>query len=197
MKVIWFHEEFNQEDKEGEEIHEHDNDNGDVCGSSLEKNSGQFCNNSVHGWWWWWWCCCVGFMGLLVERWAEPGCGSSCTGLLPAAARDCRILRRMIWNGVRVVWQQHWWSWWWSFARATILQLHRSQHGWESSPTFDAHTPLPDISDNIVCWNLQKKLWDYSFENPNVKLNNKEKMFLLYPYAISFTYPYPKIKKYS
>jgi hypothetical protein len=64
----------------------------------LEKNSGQFCNNSVHGWWWWF--CCVGFIVLLVERWAEPGCGSSCTGLLPAAARDCWILRRMIWSGV-------------------------------------------------------------------------------------------------
>jgi hypothetical protein len=98
----------------------------------LEKNSGQFCNNSVHGWWWW--CCCVGFMVLLVERWAEPGCGSSCTGFLPAAARDCWILRRMIWNGV---------IWCGNntdevddgpLQRATILQLHRSQHGLSHLP---------------------------------------------------------------
>jgi hypothetical protein len=98
----------------------------------LEKNSGRFCNNSVHGWWWW--CCCVGFMVLLVERWAEPGCGSSCTGLLPAAARDCWILRRMIWNGV---------IWCGNntdevddgpLQRATILQLHRSQQGLSHLP---------------------------------------------------------------
>jgi hypothetical protein len=98
----------------------------------LEKNSGKFCNNSVHGWWWW--RRCVGFMVLLVERWAEPGCGSSCTGLLPAAAKgesSKRLLDPekddMKWSDM--VWQIHWWSWWWSFARATVLQLHRSQHG--------------------------------------------------------------------
>ncbi len=92
----------------------------------FEENSRQFCSSMVML------CSVYGFVGsemcrcrLQQQCWNFSSQGENSKRLLDPEKNETK------WSGA--VWQQHWWSRWWSFARATVLQLHRSKHGRASS----------------------------------------------------------------